>query len=149
MFDDTWMRENGFLEAGWQAKTVSEVLNSRPHLELTTACPEDRMVEVAARMKTKDISQLPVVEAEGKLIGIVTESALLEHLLHNGHIHDPADTIAAIVNPKVQTVPPEANVGTVLNAFDCDKVVIVARAGRPVGILTKIDLIEYVTGQIG
>jgi cystathionine beta-synthase len=148
MFDDTWMRENGFLPAGWRAKSVAELLSGRPHLELTTVHPEDRMIDVAALLKAKGISQVPVVDGDGKLLGIVTETDLLEHLLHGAHVHNPAESIAAIVNPKVQTVPPESNVEAVLNAFDSDKVVIVAKADRPVGILTKIDLIDYVTGQI-
>jgi cystathionine beta-synthase len=148
MFDDTWMRENGFLAAGWPGKTVTELLNSQPHRELTIAHPEDRMSAVAARMKTHDISQVPVVDGQGQLIGIVTEMDLLEHLLHSGHIHNQSETIAAIINPTVSTVPTDVSVEKVLNAVDCDKVVIVAEAGRPVGILTKTDLIDYITAQI-
>ena len=106
------------------------------------------MTAVVALMKEYDISQVPVVDADGKLLGIVTEVDLLEHLLHAGHEHDPAETIAAIVNPNVITVSLGASLEGVLTAFERGKVVIVVEQERPVGILTKIDVIDLVARQI-
>ncbi|HLF28969.1 MAG TPA: cystathionine beta-synthase [Anaerolineae bacterium] len=148
LFDDNWMRENGFLEMGWSEKTVADMLGSRERIDLVAAHPDDRMTAVVALMKEYDISQVPVVDAQGRLIGIVTEVDLLEHLLHAGHAHDPAETIASIINPSVTCVACTANVDSVLAAFERDRVVIIVDAERPVGILTKIDLIDFMAGQI-
>ncbi len=148
LFDDNWMRENGFLESGWSEKTVADMLSSRERIDLATARPDDRMTAVVALMKEYDISQVPVVDAQGKLVGIVTEVDLLEHLLHAGHKHDPAETIAAIINPDFTTVTLTASIESILAAFERGKVVIVVGDERPVGILTKIDLIDFVAGQI-
>lgn len=148
VFDDNWMRENGFLEAGWLEKTVADLLDRRQRIGLITAHPDDRMTVVVALMKEHDVSQVPVVDAQGRLIGIVTEVDLLEHLLHAGHEHDPAETIASIVNPDFITVTSKASVESILTAFERGKVVIVVDDERPVGILTKIDMIDFVAGQI-
>ena len=148
LYDDNWMRENGFLSNCWTGKRVADVLNSPDRIELITARPDDRMTAVVALMKEYDISQVPVVDAQSQLVGIVTEVDLLEHLLHAGHEHDPAETISSIINPNAITVTPDACVESVLTSFERGKVVIVMDGQRPVGILTKIDLIDLMAQQI-
>jgi cystathionine beta-synthase len=148
LYDDNWMRENGFLSNGWSGNRVADLLNRPDRIDLVTARSDDRMSAVIALMKEYDISQVPVVEGQGKLVGIVTEVDLLEHLLHGGHEHDPAETIASIVNPNVVTVGTGASLESVLTNFERGKVVIVVDDNQPVGILTKIDLIDLMARQI-
>jgi cystathionine beta-synthase len=149
LFDDTWMRENGFLPSSRAMDTVEKVLNnSSRRITLVTARPDDRIKAVVARMKEYDISQLPVVNEAGALMGIISEVDLLEHLLSDSHVHDPDETIAAIVNPNVTTVSPDTSIEQVLPAFEQGKLVAVTSGDFPVGILTKIDLIDYLTGQL-
>lgn len=144
LFDDGWMQENGFFESEQHA-LVSDVLKARHTGKLITAYPEDRMNTVVGWMKQRDISQVPVVDAAGRLIGIVTEMDLLDHLLHAGHVHDSEETIAQLVNPSVVSVPSNTPVDGVLNSFERGKVVVVTQNNLPVGILTKIDLIDFLT----
>lgn len=148
LYDDNWMRENGFLSNGWSGSRVADLLNRPDRIELVTAHSDDRMTAVIALMKEYDISQVPVIDAQGRLAGIVTEVDLLEHLLHDGHHHDQEETIAPIVNPNVVTVQPGATLESVLTSFERGRVVIVVDDGHPVGILTKIDLIDLMARQI-
>jgi cystathionine beta-synthase len=148
LFDDNWMRENGFLTNGWVGSRVADLLSRPDRIPLVTAHSDDRMAAVIAMMKEYDISQVPVIDTQGRLTGIVTEVDLLEHLLHGGHEHDPAETIAPIVNPNVVTVNPGATLESVLSNFERGKVVIVVDDGKPAGILTKIDLIDLMARQI-
>lgn len=149
LFDDNWMRENGFLPSNRASDTVEKVLNSSSRrIALVTARPDDRIKAVVARMKEYGFSQLPVVSDEGKLVGIISEVDLLDHLLSEHHVHDPDETIAAIVNPNVLTVAPHDSIEQVLPAFEQGKLVAVSDGEYPVGILTKIDLIDYLAGQL-
>ena len=70
IFNDDWMRENGFLDDSPGLGTVRDVLSSREKRPLVTAEPGDTLREVIDRLKTLGISQLPVVQ-NGKLRGIV------------------------------------------------------------------------------
>jgi CBS domain containing-hemolysin-like protein len=80
---------------------------------------------------------------------MVGEADVLDHLLKSTHVHDPLETIASIINPNVLSVTPESSIEKVLPAFERGKVVIVVNnEGQPVGMLTKIDLIDYLTGKI-
>jgi cystathionine beta-synthase len=147
MFDDTWMRENGFLETSWPEKTIGELLKARPPRRLICVSPGDRLCDVASLMKAHDISQVPVVDGQGSLLGILSELELLDHLLRGQAGREHGDTIAALVNPQVVTAGPEESLGRALEAFEQGRVLIVIEGLKPTGILTKIDLIDAMAHQ--
>ena len=67
IFNDEWMRENGFLEDTPGLGTVRDILASRESRPLVTARPDARLRDVIALMKSTSISQLPVVDARQAL----------------------------------------------------------------------------------
>ncbi|MDX1522095.1 MAG: cystathionine beta-synthase, partial [Anaerolineae bacterium] len=62
IFNDDWMRENRYLESTLDEARAIHVLQSKSIQEIFTATPNDRMQDVISLMKSRDISQLPVVE---------------------------------------------------------------------------------------
>ncbi len=149
IYDDTWMRENGFLPSSQLSDTVAALLKAQASIALITVKPDEPMNAVVDKMNRYDISQLPVIDDENRLIGMIGESDLLDHLLQADHVHDPAETIASIVNPNVLTVPMDAQLERALAAFEHSQVVIVTGPdGQPVGLLTKIDVIDYLTNKL-
>lgn len=144
-YDDNWMRENGYLPAARSNDNVARLLEFRRKIPLVTARSEDRINTVVEKMKSFDISQLPVVDADGGLIGIVSEVDVLDHLLQTGHVHDPEETISAVINPNVLVIDPAASLESLLTAFERGKVAVVTENDKPVSVLTKIDLIDYLS----
>ena len=67
---------------------VSEVMTANP----TTCTPNDTIAHIATVMTDKKISSLPVVEADGDLVGLITSTDLLE-LLKERDILDSSRTI--------------------------------------------------------
>lgn len=149
IFDDNWMRENGFMPSSRAADTISALLKSHDRLPLVTARVDERMTSIVEKMRAYDISQLPVVDADSKLIGMISEADLLDHLLHAGHIHDPEEIIAPLVDPNVLTTKPESSIESVLPTFERGRVVIVTDQDQPIGMITKIDLIDFLAEKIG
>ncbi len=147
VFDDDWMRENRFLGSEWVEGRVGDLLRSRPPVELITATPDDRMTEVIDVMRRHDISQLPVLD-NGNLVGIITEVDLLDHMLFGEHEHDAQETIGPIVNPDTAVVDPDTSLAVLGEIFSRGKVAIVMDKGKVAGILTKIDLIDYLADKV-
>lgn len=145
-YDDNWMRENGFLPDDRSQITVGDVLKRKLGQELIKVSNTARMTDVVQLMKNYDVSQIPVVGADGRLVGIVTEVDLLDHLIHAEHVHDPEETITPMINPNVVSVAPEDSLENVLAAFERGRVITVIENDQPVGILTKIDVIDFLTG---
>jgi cystathionine beta-synthase len=71
---------------------------------------------------------------------------LLAHLAAPGHNVD--DVIAPMINREVVTVSPQLPAGSLLNLFGGSQAVIVVDADRVLGILTKLDLIEFLTARL-
>ncbi len=147
-YDDKWMRENGFLESEWSEATLGDLLAAKSNPELITARADDRMVDVIALFKRHDISQVPVVRADGALAGMVTEVELLNHMLEAAHEHTPEETIAAIVRPVERAFGPHTTLEEVRPHLSAGEVILVVEDQRPAGILTKIDLLDYLAARL-
>jgi cystathionine beta-synthase len=117
-----------------------------PRRELLTASSADTVADSVMLMKEKGVSQLPVIDA-GRLIGIITESDLLGRLVEGRA--SLASTVAEVMFRNVKTV----HVGDdarVLTAFFADGLagVVVDDEHRLAGIITKMDLVDYLTRSI-
>lgn len=148
VFDDRWMRENGILASAWEATRLSEVLADKTRSELYTASIADRMTDVIARMKEHGISQMPVLKTDGTLAGLVSEVDLLKHLLEASHTHKPEETIESIVEPSIPVFTLTAFLEDVLPKFFESPVILVTEEEHPVGILTKIDVLDFMARRI-
>lgn len=144
VFDDDWMRENGFLEEPWSKATTHDLIASKSQSEVISVLPTDKLPDVIARMQKYDISQVPVI-SDGKLLGIVTESGLLDRLMHGGRNGD--DSIESIITQDVTTVRPDTYIEDLMAMFGATPAIVVIENEAVVGIVTKIDLIEYLAAQ--
>lgn len=140
-YDDNWMQENGFQPRDWTEVSLSDILEAKPIRGLITARTNDSMTDVIALMKTHDISQMPILDIDGKLAGLVTEVDLLENMLE--HKHKANETISGIVHPAKAVFPLDSPVNTILSSILERQVVLITDQDRPIGILTKIDVLDY------
>jgi cystathionine beta-synthase len=148
VFDDEWMRENGFLERAWLDYRASDVNTAKGDGRVITARPGDRMGDVVRLLKQHNISQVPVVDDAGQLLGMVTEIALLNHMLQADHQHELDETIEPIIDGNVTTVQPNAPLETLIGIFSNNSVVVIASGNEVQGILTKIDILDFLSSQV-
>ena len=144
IFNDTWMREGGYLEPELGEETVADILAMQTH-PLVTAAPDDTFGMVIARMKEHGISQLPVVE-DGRMLGLIGERDTLMALL-DGRAQ-ASTPVAGFLNASFAMVESHNRVSLLSQIFHQNKVVVVEDAGRVSGILTKIDLIDWLSSRI-
>ena len=99
IYNDDWMRENGFLEQDAGLGTVRDILSGEGRKKVATASPSARVREVIFTLKDLGISQLPVVD-KGKLNAAVLKVAAKSR--------DAAEAILAKFGAKnTVTLPPE------------------------------------------
>lgn len=142
-FNDDWMRENGFLDSAWVGATVADVMAAKRLTDIVTALPSEAMPAVIAKMKAHDISQMPVVDDHGRLLGLATEVDLLNHMVLSTHQHSPDEPIADVMQRDVPTVRPDASIESLMSIFVSHNAAVVVDNDRVTGILTKIDLLDY------
>jgi cystathionine beta-synthase len=154
IYNEEWMRSNGFLEQ-FPTHSVGEVVHQRA---LESRLPP--FVGVQARdtvraaidtMQQYGISQLPVVEADGggapidaRVVGSIQERTLLDRVYRDPTLVESA--VGAAMDPPFPTIETGADMD---EAFDlllggATALVVTDRGEQPVGMITKLDLLEFV-----
>src|SRR5436190_15582607 len=77
MFNDFWMAEQGFVERPTQGDLSDLISHRAEQGEVISVGPNDTLLTAFKRMRSGDVSQLPVLNGEGRAVGIVDESDLL------------------------------------------------------------------------
>jgi cystathionine beta-synthase len=141
------MRENGFLDSTWSGATAADVLATKKMRDVIFALPNEVLPRVVEKMKQHDVSQIPVVDESGHLLGLTSEVDLLNHMVlsdHKAHAHEP---IADLMQKDPVTVTPDASIESLMGLFVNRGAVVVTEQGRVTGILTKIDLLDYLASR--
>jgi cystathionine beta-synthase len=144
IFDDEWMRSNGFLEEEDPLGTVRDLLASKRQRAIVTTNRGETLRNVIGLMKEHGISQIPVMD-NGRLSGLLSEIDLLNYLLE--HAGQMESSIDELVEADYATVTPQTKIKLLKNIFNDAKLVCVLEKDDLVGVITKIDLIEYLAGK--
>ncbi len=143
VFSDDWMREHGFLEV--ELGVVGDLVRTKA-IELVTAAQTDRVSDVIGKMKQYDVSQLPVLD-DGRLVGMISEVALLNYLLEGSHT--AADPIQPMIDPAPPVVAPDTPLEMLADLFGSANAAVVVDHGTVAGIVTKIDVIDHLARRLG
>src|SRR5579863_7800243 len=140
VFNDEWMRANGFLGEGGRSATVGQVLRAKASVPtMITVAPTDAVKRAVELMREFQISQIPVMDGS-ELVGSVNEVAVMQL------IYDRADIVHAEVREVMgQPFPVLADDAEIERAYKAlslgHSAVVVSSGGKPVGVLAKMDII--------
>ncbi len=144
-FNDEWMKDNGFAVDDKSPGRVKDLIGSRKQ-KVLFAEKGLRIDAVVEQMRKHGISQMPVRDAHGGTVGMIHEYDLLNALVSKKQgFHDPIDPLIA---PLQGVVSPEATLSRLREVFAQDNVAVVKEHEQVVGIVTKIDLIEYLAERM-
>ena len=144
IFNDDWMRENGFLEAEPGLGTVQDILHMRGKRKVVTTSTTAKVRDVVATLKELGISTLPVVD-KGKLRGVIGEVDLLRHLVSGKKtLNSP---IADLVESDYATVTPDTKIELLQGVLADARAALVVERDTVVGIVTKIDMIDFLAKE--
>lgn len=140
VYNDYWMLDQGFI----QRETFGDLrdLIARRHRDRATVTVgiDDTVLTAYSRMKLYDISQLPVLEGE-QIVGLIDEEDILLEVFDNeAHFQEP---VGKVMTRDLQTIPPTAKLESLLPIFDRGRVAIVKDGDEFLGIITRIDLLNY------
>ncbi len=141
MFNDYWMLDQGFLE---RPKTGDlRDLISRRHTDRATVTvgPNDSLLTAYGRMKLYDVSQLPVLEDGGQVVGILDEEDVLLRVFRDeSNFKDP---VHQAMTSQLETIQADRPMEDLLPIFDRGRVAIVLEGERFEGLITRIDLLNH------
>jgi cystathionine beta-synthase len=140
VYNDYWMLEHGFIERETHGD-LRDLISRRHREHAVATVGADETVNAAyQRMKLYDVSQLPVF-ADGRIVGIVTEEDILLEVYGNPqHFSEP---VSAAMESSLVTLSPDEPVERLREIFDRGMVAIVVDRGEFLGLITRIDLLNW------
>lgn len=145
MYNDYWMLDNGFLERTPTGDLRDLILRPFSQRDTVVVAPKDLLVTAYQRMKLYDVSQLPVMDGDN-IVGIVDESDVLLHVYGDeSRFRDPVST--AMVS-KLDKIDVSSPIESLLPVFDRGHVAIVVDGDRFIGLITRIDLLNYLRRRV-
>ncbi len=151
IFNERWMRAYGFGSAPGE-RTVEHVLAAKRAASATPDLlfvrPDDTIRDAVELMREHGVSQLLVLAAEppvvmGEVLGTLDEKRVLDRVFSGeAGLGDQVRDAIGPVPPLVGTHTP---VGDARIALASDDVLLVTEEGKPTGVITRSDLIAFVT----
>jgi cystathionine beta-synthase len=140
MYNDYWMVDQGFIER--EVFGDLRDLITRPYQQHDTIVvgPNEPLNTAYARMKLYDVSQLPVMDGDA-LVGIIDESDLLFGTF--GDEQKFKSPVRDFMASKLEYVDMKSPLARLLPIFDAGRVAIVMNGDKFLGLITRIDLLNY------
>ncbi|HYL19767.1 MAG TPA: pyridoxal-phosphate dependent enzyme, partial [Burkholderiales bacterium] len=140
MFNDYWMADQGFLQRGGYGDLRDIISRRADESSVVSIAPEDKLMTAYARMKLYDISQIPVLDGDN-VIGLIDEFDLLAAVQD-----DPAkfrEPVRSAMTQRLETVALNTPLTSLIDTFNNGHVAIVVDQGRFWGLITRIDVLNY------
>jgi cystathionine beta-synthase len=154
VFNDAWMSSYGFLrsrlDGSLEQATVGDVLRGKSGAlpDLVHTHPSETVRDAIGILREYGVSQMPVVGAEppvmaGEVAGSVSERELLSAVFEGRA--KLADAVSQHMLPPLPLIGAGEMVSHAAKALrDCDAVMVVEE-GKPVGVLTRHDLLGFLS----
>ena len=150
VFNDEWLASYGFGTPG-EGRTVGDVFRGKSGEipPFVHSHPTETVREAIDILREYGVSQLPVVRAEppvmaAEIVGSVVERDLLDALFAGRATL--ADTIDKHMSPRLPQVGSKEPIAAAVSALEAADAVVVLDDGKPVGVLSRQDLLTYLAG---
>jgi cystathionine beta-synthase len=145
LYNDYWMVDNGFIEREHHGDLRDLILRPYAQRDTVIVAPGDLLITAYNRMKLYDVSQLPVMD-EDRIVGILDESDVLMHVYGDDErFKDPVST--AMVS-RLHVLDMRASIEDLLPVFAAGHVAIVMDDAKFLGLITRIDLLNYLRRRV-
>ena len=144
MFNDMWLAAHGFDQRELHGDLRDLIAKRYADGGVVAIGSEDTLLTAYNRMRSGDISQLPVVD-HGKLVGILDESDILAAVEGVDDDRGPKfkTKVGAAMTKAVNTLQTTQGVDALPEVFDRDEVALVCDGDEFVGVITRVDLINH------
>jgi cystathionine beta-synthase len=145
MYDDFWMADQGLLDRSTAGDLTDLFTRRFAEGAVVTTAPTDTLLSAHGLFKLYNVSQLPVVD-DGRIVGIVDESDVLLAVVRDAERF--AAPVSSVMSTRLDTVTPDAPIGRLLDIFEREHVPIVVVDGAFVGLITRIDILNYLRRKL-
>src|SRR5262249_38868029 len=144
MFNDYWMQDQGFLR-GQKHGALRDVIARHERGAIVSVAPDEPLLVAYSRMKLSDLSQLPVLDGE-RIVGMLDESDLLVAVCREEATFRLP--VRKFMTSRLTTVQLDTPLESLLPIFDRGMVAIVCEHERFIGLITRMDVLNFLRRQL-
>lgn len=146
IFNDEWMKANGFIGDDKRKDTVGDVLRTKEPLPPMITLTEDAAVKEALDLLRRyEISQLPVMRGK-EVVGSINDVAVMQAVFdHNDIVHKPVSEVMGRPFPMLDTTTEIDRAYRLLTL--ANSAIVVTDGQKPIGVLTRQDIISFLSAQ--
>lgn len=141
MYNDVWMEDEGLLSRERHDDLRDLIPYSHLQSDTVVASPSDTLLQALNRMKLYDISQLPVIDEQGKISGIIDESDILLAVFRDQQRFQ--EPLSQVMSTQLKTVEASQPPESLLPLYKQGFVPMIVNNGKFCGLITRIDLLNY------
>jgi cystathionine beta-synthase len=143
IYNDTWMKDHGFLERTF-ATAKDIILRKNGQDKLMTVSKDTKVSEAIRLLNREGISQIPVVDAEGDVVGSLTDTVILHRLIEKPEVSK--QRVEEVMDKPFKFVALNSTVDTLSSLIDREnKALLVRDEVNAVHIITQADLLAALT----
>ena len=145
MFNDYWMRDQGFLPSNAYGDLRDLISRRAETGAVVSVAPSDTLLIAYSRMRLYDVSQLPVMDS-GEIVGLIDESDLLLAAERDTALF--RNPVREFMSTKLVTVDAHAPLESLFPLFDQGLVVIVRESAHFSGLITRVDVLNHLRRKL-
>ncbi|MFZ1081794.1 MAG: cystathionine beta-synthase [Candidatus Kryptoniota bacterium] len=143
LYNDTWMKDNQYLEPRFKLTASDVTYGRRGKRPLINVGIQATLMQATSLMEQNDISQLPVIE-DGIIIGSLTENKVLSILVSNPALRE--HKVKEFLDKPFPVVEEKVSIENIYKMLDKETAaVVVKHEDNSLDIITKSDLIYALT----
>ena len=142
-FSDFWMTEQGFTPRKPTGTIEDLIVRRHDSGDTVVVRASDTLQTAYKRMRFADVSQLPVLDDAGKLVGLVDEKMLLEGLSADGKVISLATPVAEVMREAKPQLPKTTPIADASAQMRQHPLVMVTDDGRLLGLITRVDMLNH------
>ena len=154
IFNDEWMADYGFLRSETTEPRVADVVERKPGQlpPFVHVHPADDVRTAIETLREYDVSQLPVLSAEppvmaAEVVGSIVERDLLDALVTSRA--RPGDAVSGLMSPPLPMVGSGEPISAAVAALGQAGAALVLVDGKPAGMITRQDVLTFLSGHSG
>ena len=150
-FSDYWMTEQGFADRKSTGTIEDLIIRRHDQGDTIFVHPGDTLQTAYKRMRFADVSQLPVLDEQSRIVGVLDDKLLYEGLTRDGKVVALSDTVGEVMREPLTVLPKETTIEDASAAMHQSPLVLVTDNDKFLGLVTRVDVLNhlYLKGKAG
>lgn len=142
VFNDAWMKDHSFVDEG-SMMTAEQILGQKTDNNLSTLLSTQSLADAIKMMREMNISQIPIMSPDGRIVGSTSESRVLNTLLDDPTLKSSPVTLA--MNDPFPFVLPSTRIDAISKLINKSNPAVMVQIDGKYEIITEFDLIQVLS----